>query len=166
MPGYNAFRDWCGLGRANSFAELDGHMSNRSSQAMAAMYESVDDIDLFSAGISEFPLEGAQVGPTFACIIGRQFSALRRGDRYWFESSMGPHAFTIGQLDSIRQVSLARLMCANSDNLITIQQMALEMAHPVLNPRLFCTSLPDLDITLWLDPLRPDQANDQVPLFC
>lgn len=121
---------------------------------MAALYEAVDDIDLFTGGISEFPLEGSQVGPTFACIIARQFQQLRAGDRYWFESSMGPQAFSIAQLESIKQVTLARLLCANSDNVLTIQQSALNMPHPVLNPRLLCNSLPDLDITLWYDPVN------------
>lgn len=125
---------------------------------MSQLYETVDDIDLFTGGISEFPLDGAQVGPTFACIIGRQFYQLRAGDRYWFESSMGPQTFSIAQLESIKQVTLARILCANSDNIQTIQLSALNLPHPVLNPRVLCASIPDLDITLWYDPFnRPPQ---------
>lgn len=127
---------------------------------MASLYDSVDDIDLFTGGVSEFPLEGAQVGPTFSCIIGRQFEKLRAGDRFWFENSQGPQAFTMSQLDSIRQVSLARLMCANGDNIVTIQQMALHLPHPVLNPQLLCDALPDLDITLWSDQPLTSANND------
>lgn len=135
-------------------------MSGQSIQTMASIYDSVDDIDLFTGGTSEFPLDGAQVGPTFACIIGRQFEKLRSGDRFWFENSNGPQAFTLPQLDSIRQVSLARLICANSDNVITIQQMALHLPHPVLNPRQPCDALADLDITLWLDRPAARMDND------
>lgn len=151
MPGYNAYRDWCGLGKANKFNDLRAHMRGLSAEIMSNLYESADDIDLFTGGLSEFPLDGAQVGPTFACIIGRQFESLRSGDRFWFEGSQGLQAFTLAQLDSIKQVSLARLLCANSDKISTIQEQALRLAHPVLNPRKSCDKLPDLDMSLWRD---------------
>lgn len=152
LAGYNAYREWCGLKRASTFDDLLRDINSQSVEAMSYLYESVDDIDLFSGGLSEYPLAGAQVGPTFACIIGRQFEVLRSGDRFWYESSTGPHAFTLPQLDSIKQISLARLICINSDAISTIQEMALQQAHPILNPIQPCASLPDLDISLWLEP--------------
>lgn len=153
VPSYNTFREWCGLKRLKSFEDLLSHMNSQSVAAMSLLYETVDDIDLYSGGLSEFPLAGSEVGPTFACIIARQFQTLRAADRFWFESSMGPHSFTLAQLDSIKQVSLAGMICANSDGIMTIQQMAMQQAHPVLNPISPCGSLPDLDISLWLEPV-------------
>lgn len=41
------------------------------------------DIDLWSGGVSERPLPGSMLGPTFACVIATQMSYLRRGDRFW-----------------------------------------------------------------------------------
>lgn len=129
---------------------------------MGELYESVDDIDLFTGGLSEFPLEDARVGPTFACIIGRQFQALRSGDRFWFESSTGAHSFTIGQLNSIKQVTLARLICANSDRLDAIQPLAMRLPHPVVNALQPCASLADVDLSQWLEPapVAPDNNNN------
>lgn len=61
----------------------------------------VNDIDLFPAGIAERPVDGGLVGPTFACLLARQFQELRRGDRYWYENfaeSTDTTAFTPGKI--------------------------------------------------------------------
>ena len=60
------------------------------------LHRSVADIDLFPAAIAERPVLGGLVGPTFACILGRQFQDIRRADRYWYEND-GPLAFTPGK---------------------------------------------------------------------
>ena len=56
----------------------------------------VDDIDLYPAAIVEEHLPGAEVGPTFACIIGRQFQRSRSGDRFWHETNDPYIRFTPG----------------------------------------------------------------------
>ena len=43
---------------------------------LSNVYESVNDIDLYSGAIAEKAVRGGAVGPTFACLIGEQF------DRY------------------------------------------------------------------------------------
>lgn len=62
---------------------------------------SVDDVDLFSAGLAEYPLPGASVGPTFTCIIGIQMYNLKYGDRYWFEHKDQVASLTPGNLSSL-----------------------------------------------------------------
>lgn len=70
--------------------------------------------------------DDAIVGPTFRDIIADQFSRLRRGDRYFYEhdANINPGHFTPAQMQEIKKVSLARIICDNSDHLaLTTQSM-------------------------------------------
>lgn len=149
VPGYNHFREYCGLPRAKYFEDLTGVFSNKTLLRMSQLYKHVDDIDLWTAGISEYPIQDGLVGPTFACLIARQFVNLRRGDRFWYENAGYPAQFTIEQLDEIRKSTAARLMCDNSDDIETIQASAMLIADPYTNPRVPCASLPSIDLRKW-----------------
>jgi peroxidase len=59
-------------------------------------YSTVDDVDLFVGGLYETPVPGGIVGPTFACIIGDQFSRLKYGDSYFYDLIGEPHNFSPG----------------------------------------------------------------------
>ena len=96
MPGYNAFREFCGLPKARQWADLSGSFTNDTLLRYRQIYASVDDIDLWTAGISERPLAGSMVGPVFGCIMGETFKNLRYGDRFWYENGGWPSSFTLG----------------------------------------------------------------------
>lgn len=149
VPGYNHFREYCGLPRAKYFEDLTGVFSNKTLLRLAQLYKHVDDIDLFTAGISEYPINDGLVGPTFACLIARQFVNLRRGDRFWYENAGYPAQFSLDQLDELRKSTSARLMCDNSDDIETIQASAMLIADHYTNPRVPCHSLPAIDLTKW-----------------
>lgn len=51
------------------------------------VYDSVEDIDIYSGGVTESSDAGINVGPTFACLIKQTFEDLKFGDRFWYENT-------------------------------------------------------------------------------
>ena len=66
LPGYNYYRSLCGLNYAQTFDDLY-NMPKSARDDLAKIYKHVNDIDLYTGGVSEHPIEGGVVGPTFAC---------------------------------------------------------------------------------------------------
>jgi peroxidase len=73
----------------------------------------VNDIDLYIGGLSENPVKGAVVGPTFACILANQFKDLKKGDRFYYENGPSATSFTLDQLVEIKKTSMSRVLCDN-----------------------------------------------------
>ena len=69
---------------ACSWNEAPSNIPNDRWQMLSTLYDSPSDIDLFTGGLAENVLAGANMGATFGCIIGRQFKALKFGDRFFF----------------------------------------------------------------------------------
>lgn len=67
------------------------------------------------------------MGPTFACVISKQFADLKFGDRYYFEHGGESGSFTPAQLDSIRQTTLAKVICDNGDDFGQVSSRAMEL---------------------------------------
>lgn len=128
IPGFMEFRKFCGLPTAETFDELFGIFPNETVRRYQSIYEHPYDIDLWSGGVSEKALPGSMVGPTFACIIATQFSYLRRGDRFWYELPNQPSSFTPEQLQEIRKMKLARVICDNTDIIDSIQIYPMVLA--------------------------------------
>ncbi|MCB9111448.1 MAG: peroxidase [Anaerolineales bacterium] len=86
LADYNTVRAAYGLRRVTSFAQIT---SDTAMQAkLAATYGNVDNIDLWIGGLAEDHLPGSSVGETFTAILVDQFSRLRDGDRFWYQSSL------------------------------------------------------------------------------
>lgn len=116
LQSYVNYREICGLSRVNTWDDLRPLFSfPEVVDKMRTLYRSVEDIDLFIAGTSEKPLPGATVGPTFACIIGEQFRRIKEGDRFWYENGQLDTSFQIKQLDQIKRITMAKIICDNTN---------------------------------------------------
>ena len=101
-------------------------------------------MDLWVGGLSERKLPGAEVGPTFACILGLTFTRIRDGDRFWYES---PYNFRSSQLRQLRKVTLAKVICNNADNITEVQPSAFRGDQR----RLPCSAIQDINLSYWRD---------------
>ena len=79
---YLKVREYCGLPSISSFSELNNTIDDDIIKLLESVYSHHDDIDLVVGGLSERPLSGAVVGPTFGCLLGQQFQILKKGDRF------------------------------------------------------------------------------------
>ncbi|XP_017492208.1 PREDICTED: thyroid peroxidase-like [Rhagoletis zephyria] len=160
-PGYNFYREWCGMRRAETFEELIPWVGNHTAYLYSTLYAHPDDIDLWSGGISEEKMPGALVGPTFGCIIARNFANIRKGDRFWFENPGFPSSFTLPQLREIRKATQSKILCDNGDRILTIQRWALRQAHPIHNPRVPCEQIPSIDLRVFKEDPDSGGFGDQ-----
>jgi peroxidase len=156
IPGYNAYRKVCASGTykgVRSFTDLndDGFLSGSDVRKLEQFYEHIDDIDLFVAGVLEARHEDALVGPAFKCIIGDQFIRLKEGDRFWYENGLDSNIrFTTRQLKEIKQTSMARVVCDNT-NVDEIQPLVFrtETNTNKVTPCSDLISIPKLDLEPW-----------------
>ena len=59
--------------------------------ALFETYGDVNEIDLWVGGLAEDKRHpGSQLGELFQTILVRQFTALRDGDRFWWENDLTP----------------------------------------------------------------------------
>jgi len=145
LQGYVRYRKLCGLNEAATFDDLAPAIPLHQARRMASTYSSTSDIDLFTGILSEEPLPGALVGPTAACIIGLQFRHLRQCDRLWYESGDPAVAFTPAQLAQVRQQTLTKLLCRNTDGIEELPRSALDLASPLLS----CRGATNWDYAAW-----------------
>ncbi|HEY1583759.1 MAG TPA: peroxidase family protein [Chthoniobacterales bacterium] len=86
LPGYNVVRQNFGLAPKTTFADVT---SDTTLQAkLASMYATPDDMDVWIGALAENHVNNGQVGETLFTILRDQFTRLRDGDRFWYQSYM------------------------------------------------------------------------------
>ncbi|XP_058523361.1 thyroid peroxidase [Ochotona princeps] len=152
LPGYNAWREFCGLKRLETLAHLSEVLADgRTAHKLVELYGHPDNIDVWLGGLAEAPLPGARTGPLFACIIGRQMRALRDGDRFWWEHDP---VFTEAQRQELQKHSLSRVVCDNTG----LTWVPADAFRGGQFPRDFksCEDIPGLSLDAWRDTFPAD----------
>jgi len=75
LPTLNEAREQYGLPPHYDFDELDSNCPE-----LSAIYEHINDVELFTGGSCELPVVGAVLGETFLEIVKDQFLRFRDGD--------------------------------------------------------------------------------------
>ncbi|XP_034515869.1 thyroid peroxidase [Ailuropoda melanoleuca] len=173
LPGYNAWREFCGLPRLETRADLRSAVTNASiAGRIMDLYGHPDNIDVWLGGLAETFLPQARTGPLFACLIGKQMKALRDGDRrrpqprvpcsalgpllpcrFWWESS---GVFTEAQRRELARHSLSRVICDNT-GLPSVPADAFQIGR---FPQDFesCENIPGLNLDMWREALPQGDA--------
>ena len=139
LPPYLVWRRFC----EKIFGPVQSLFENTLTKVrFLNIYGSLDTVDLWIGGLAEQRLTDSLLGPTFACIFGLTFAAVRDGDAFFYER---PGIFTPAQLRSIKQDSLSRVLCDNLDNLGRVQPDAFLSNQT----RISCLNVPRTDLSLF-----------------
>jgi len=117
IPGYNKVREKCGLSSIVSLDQRAPEINEENWAKLREVYQRVEDLDLYVGGLSETPVAGGAVGPTFACIIGQQFKSLMDGDRFFYRHTSGPQIRPLSgaMLEQVKLRRLSDIICENTD---------------------------------------------------
>lgn len=106
----NQTREALGLEAYTSFDQLTSDPETAAAFAQAYQGD-INAVDLWAGGLAEDHLAGSVIGETFGKIIADQFTALRDGDRYYFENQ----GFDQKTLSEIKATTLSDLILRNTD---------------------------------------------------
>jgi len=79
---YNDARNLFGVGLAATWADITSDLTLQA--ALASVYGSVDDIDLWVGLLAEDPIADSVAGSTMTAMLADQFNRLMLGDRFFF----------------------------------------------------------------------------------
>lgn len=130
LPPYPDFRKYCHLPAVDTWEEMSLAVDPDSLRRMQEIYKAPENVDVYTGGLSEPPLDGGILGPLFTCLIGEQFYRLKFGDSFWFERAVGPQRFTQPQLKEIYKVLLSSVICRNSDHVSFTQRYVMKRSGP------------------------------------
>ena len=109
LPRLNEMREALGLEPYTGIGQITDDPGIVA--GLRAAYGTVDAVELWAGGLSEALAPGAFVGETFARILAEQFTALRDGDRFWWQNA----GFDKAILEEIGRTRLSDIIRRNTD---------------------------------------------------
>ncbi|XP_067941580.1 peroxidase-like [Watersipora subatra] len=146
LNSYVDYRRHYGLSVPRNFNDLRATHPSEVVDQLSSLYTTVDDVELYIAGVTEFPVRGGLIGELFANILGDGFSNSRKGDRFFFESTTS--GLSRAQIAAIKQYSYAQLTC-EAHGLPTIVNKLFFGDGDNGARTVSCASFPELDLDLW-----------------
>jgi len=143
LRSYLDYRRYCRLSAPTTWRGLKFVLRPDIVTKLEELYGDPENIDLWVGGMLEKSVPGAQVGPTFSCILIEGFQHLRDGDRFWYERSL---VMNQAQRDEIKKTSLARVICDNADDITEIPEDAFRAAPWRLTS---CRRIPGINFAFW-----------------
>lgn len=144
LKPYLHWRRFCRLPRADSWKALRRiwMITDKQFQGVKNLYVDPGSVDLFLGGMIEKPIPGALVGPTFRCLIGRQFLLTKNHD-YYFYLRYDQRVARV--LYPVKPVLMAHLLCRNS-GIKEVRRNPFLVDSPIIP----CRSIPSLDLSQYL----------------
>eukprot|EP00102_Acyrthosiphon_pisum_P026317 XP_016663527.1 PREDICTED: peroxidase-like [Acyrthosiphon pisum] len=160
LPSYTQFRNYCGLKEIETVEDLSEIMVEGSPDKLLKLYKTWNDIDLLVGALLEKHVDDAMVGPTMRCIIREQFVRTRIADRYFYDV---PGVFTDYQLENIKSVTIARILC-DSGEIKTIPPQSFSRAADYHDSNHHCVLthlIPKFNFSGWFDTPRDNFFGDK-----
>ncbi|KAF0303555.1 Chorion peroxidase [Amphibalanus amphitrite] len=141
LATYPAAVQHCHGNTLASWNDYSAFMDAEAVEALRAAYADPSDVDLYIGGMMERHAEGADLGPTFQCLVGDMFYRLRVGDRFFYDNADQAGTFDDAQLNELRKASMARILCDNvGGDFDGVQPMAMLRPDERENPIVSCSS--------------------------
>ena len=110
LPNYNSLRAAYGLAPLRDFSEMT--VQTDLADKLKKMYGKIDDVDAWVGALAEDHVSGSSVGQLVAIGLVTQFTALRDGDRFWYENDPD---FSAADIEKIRNSDFLSIILRNTD---------------------------------------------------
>ena len=108
LPGFNDARRDMGIRPLRDFRSLT--RDRDTLEALESVYQNVDQLDLWVAGLCEEDVPESMVGRIYHELIVDQFTRLRDGDRFYYEAALPEELVRL-----VNDQTLARIIRRNTE---------------------------------------------------